>query len=482
MFFILISAGFDVICAQNNASISKKIVPISIYKDRTDFQSQLKKNVFFGKRISLNFQNISVRAVLQLLADFTGINIVVSDKVQGNITLRLNHIPWDQALDIILTTQGLDKRRTGNVMLIDTKMSLNQMEADQLKSRNLIAGLEPLNSELVQINYAKAKDLAMMIKDQQNSLLSEKGQISVDARTNTIWIQDSSTKIGDVRRLIRKLDVPVKQVLIEARIVDVNKDSAQDLGIRWSVSRPNQLSNTLAGENQTVQGNGLSYTDRLNLDLVAAPLTGMTPASVGLALARLGNNILLDLELSALESEGRAELISSPRIITTNQQPAVIDSGQEIPYQESTPSGATAVAFKKAVLSLKVVPQITPDNKILMELKINQDIATPQTYNGVPAIATKEIQTHVLANNGQTIVLGGIYQQDKNKIITRVPFLGQLPVVGNLFRNTQIALKNDELLIFITPKIIANSLAPPMIEGQEKNGNKLVKPINFEQK
>lgn len=453
-------------------------------------QAKLKKKVFTGKSISLNFQNISIRAVLQLLADFTHINIVVSDKVQGNITLRLNDIPWDQALDIILTTQGLDKRQTANVMLIDTKASLDKMEEMQLKSQQIIQRLEPIRSELLQINYAKAADIAILIKDKQNSLLSEKGKISVDTRTNTIWIQDGGTKIEEIRDLIKQLDVPVKQVLIEARIVEVSKDFAQDLGIRWGVSKPNSLSGTLAGANQMQQGvapaNVNPYTKRLNLDLVAIPASGVTPASVGIALAKLGDNILLDLELSALESEAKAELISSPRLITTNQQPAVIDSGQEIPYQEATSSGATAVAFKKAVLSLRVTPQITPDNKILMDLKINQDTASTQLFNGVPAILTKEIQTNVLVSNGQTIVLGGIYQQDKSKTITRIPFFGQLPVVGNLFKNTQISLTNDELLIFITPKIITNSLAITTIAGREQNRaamlDKFGKPIVLDQK
>nr|WP_238589478.1 type IV pilus secretin PilQ [Legionella cincinnatiensis] len=434
-------------------------------------QEKLKKQIFSGKRISLNFQNISIRSVLQLLADFTGINIVASDRVQGNITLRLNNIPWDQALDIILKTQGLAKHQNGNVMVIDTQKSFNDMEEQQLKSQHKIQRLEPVRSELIQINYAKAADLAILIKDRQNSLLSDKGRVSIDTRTNTIWLQDNGSRVDEIRKLIKQLDVPVKQVLIEARIVEVTKDFAQDLGIRWGVSKPQHLSGTLAGANQLAQGaapaNVTPFTDRLNLDLIAAPLTKANPITVGIALAQLGDNILLDLELSALESEGLAELISSPRLITANQQPALIDSGQEIPYQQSTSSGATAVSFKKAVLSLKVIPQITPDNKILMDLKINQDIALPnQTYNGVPAIATKEIQTNVLVSNGKTIVLGGIYQQDKSKTITRVPFLGQLPVVGNLFKNTQIGIKNDELLIFITPKIIANSLSITTIEGR----------------
>jgi type IV pilus assembly protein PilQ len=438
-------------------------------------QQKLKKQVFTGKRITLNFQNINIRAVLQLLADFTGINMVVSDKVQGDITLRLNDIPWDQALDIILTTQGLDKRKTDNVMLIDTKKSLDSMEEAQLKSQQIIQKLEPIRSDLIQVNYAKAAEIASLIKDKDNSLLSERGKISVDPRTNNLWIQDTGTRIEEVRQLIKELDVPVRQVLIEARIVDATKDFTQDLGIRWGVSKPSHLSGTLNGANQFQLPTGAAnpaavpVAQRLNLDLAAAPVTG-TAASVGVALAKLGDNILLDLELSALESEGRAELISSPRLITTNQQAALIESGEEIPYQEATSSGATSVAFKKAVLSLKVTPQITPDNKILMELQINQDRRSAQPpVNGVPAIDTKQIQTKVLVNNGQTIVLGGIYRQDKNKVIKRIPFFGSLPVLGPLFGNKQITLANEELLIFITPKIITNSLSITTIEGRQKD-------------
>jgi type IV pilus assembly protein PilQ len=453
---------------QVNKQFMVDVFPLSAEEIR---QAKLKKQVFTGKRISLNFQNINIRAVLQLLADFTAINMVVSDKVQGEITLRLNDIPWDQALDIILTTQGLDKRRKGDVMLIDTKVSLDKMEEDELKSQQTIQKLEPIRSDLLQINYAKASDIAILIKDKQNSLLSDKGKISVDARTNTIWIQDTGTKIEEVRDLIKQLDIPVKQVLIESRIVEVTKDFSQDIGIRWGISKPTHLSGTLEGANQLARGtapaNVTPLSQRLNLDLAAAPVAG-SPASVGIALARLSDNILLDLELSALESEGQAELISSPRLITTNQQAAVIESGQEIPYQEATSSGATAVAFKKAVLSLKVTPQITPDGKILMELQINQDRPSAQTFLGVPAILTKEIQTNVLVSNGQTIVLGGIYRQDKNKSLDRIPFFGELPVVGPMFRRKQLTLRNEELLIFITPRIITNSLSITTIEGQEK--------------
>jgi type IV pilus assembly protein PilQ len=437
-------------------------------------QAKLKKKIYTGKLISLNFQNIQIRAVLQLLAEFTGINMVVSEQVKGEITLRLNNTPWDQALDIILKTNSLDKRQTGNVMMIAPASELLKREKDELKSQLEVTSLAPLRSDLLQINYAKAADIATLLKDKDTSLLSKRGALSVDARTNSIWIQDTGAQIEEIRELIKQLDVPVKQVLIEARIVNVTKDFAQDLGIRFGVSKPSHLSGTLSGANQLAQGvapaDVTPIADRLNVDLSAVPVAA-SPASIGIALAKLGNGILLDLELSALESEGRGEVIASPRLITTNQQAAVIESGEEIPYQESTSSGATAVAFKKAVLSLKVTPQITPDNKIMMDLQINQDTPSAQIFNGVPAILTKEIQTNVLVDNGQTIVLGGIYKQDQKNSVNRVPFLGELPVVGALFRNQNITTKNEELLIFITPRIITNTLSITTVEGRGVNQN-----------
>jgi type IV pilus assembly protein PilQ len=429
---------------------------------------KLDKKVFTGKLISLNFQDIQLRAVLNLLAEFSGIDIVVSDKVSGNITLRLNNVPWDQALDIILTTQNLDMRQTGNVMLIDSAAVFSKREKQELTARQEAKKLSPVRSELLQINYAKAADIAIMLKDKETSLLTERGTVSVDTRTNTIWIQDTGAQIEEVIDLVKKLDVPVKQVLIEARIVNVTKNCAEDLGVRFGVSKPSHLSGTLEGANKFAQGlppaNVLPIAERLNVDLGASPI-GASPASIGVALAKLGGGILLDLELSALESEGRAEIIASPRLMTTNQQEAIIESGEDIPYQESTSSGATAVAFKKATLSLKVVPQITPDGKLLMDLQIHQDSDSGRSVQGVPIILTKSIDTNVLVNNGQTIVLGGIYQQDKSNSITRVPFLGKLPVVGNLFSRSEARLSNEELLIFITPRIITDNLSITAIKG-----------------
>ncbi len=422
-------------------------------------RAKLKKEVFTGKRISLNFQNISVRAVLQLLADFTKKNLVVSDGVTGNITLRLSQIPWDQALSIILKTRGLVKRQMGEVMLIAPSSEITSREKQELAQIQQSKALSPLLSELIQINYAKASDIAALINNKANSMLSKRGRLSVDARTNSIWLQDTAINLDEVKDLIVKLDVPVRQVLIEARIVIVNKDIEENLGIRWGFSRPTSVSGTLEGANAMQGGTAAAdvpLSQRLNVDL-AAPLTTGTAATFGLALAQLGEGVLLDLELSALESEGKGEVISSPRLITANQQAASIEAGEEIPYQEAASSGATTIAFKKAVLSLMVTPQITPDNKIILDLAVNQDQPSAQRFNGVPAILTKQIETNVLVNNGQTIVLGGIYKQDTKEAVNRIPFLGSLPIVGALFRNKQNVVKREELLIFITPKIIRHS-------------------------
>ncbi len=424
------------------------------------------------KLISLNFQEIKVRAVLQVLAEFTGMNMVVSDKVKGSITLRLFEVPWEQALNIILTTRSLSKRYIGNVMLIAPAEELIDREKKEFDIQSDLNNLIPLRSALLQINYAKAQEVANLIKEQNTSLLSARGSLNVDSRTNALWIQDTGLQIKKIKKLLAHIDVPVKQVLIEARIVNVAKDFAKDLGIRFGISNPKHLVGSLrrgAGlpNLNEVGSNTVPLAERLNLDLIAAPLSA-PPASIGIALAKLGGDILLDLELSALESEGKGEIISSPRLITTNQQTAIIESGEEIPYQEATLSGATAVAFKKAVLSLKVTPQITPDAKIMMDLHINQDIPSVKIFNGVPSILTKEIHTTVLVDNGETIVLGGIYKQDKNNAINRVPFLGELPLIGALFRNRSVITRNEELLIFITPRIITTNLPESSLKLQGK--------------
>lgn len=422
-------------------------------------QAKLKKEVYTGKRISLNFQNISVRAVLQLIAEFTGNNVVVSDKVGGNITLRLHSVPWDQALSIIMKTKGLAKRQMGNVLLIAPAQEISAREKEELESIQQSKALAPLLSDLMQINYAKAGDIAALLDNKSNKMLTSRGTLSVDARTNSIWIQDTAAKLAEIKALVKKLDVPVRQVLIEARVVIVNKDFEHDIGVRFGTTHSDYMSGSLEGANELRQGTApadVTLANRLNLDL-AAPTSSGAPATIGLALARISKGLLLDLELSALEIEGKGEVISSPRLITANQQEAVIEAGEEIPYQEATSSGAASIAFKKAVLRLKVTPQITPDNKIILDLAVNQDTPSANLFNGVPAILTKQIETNVLVSNGQTIVLGGIYRQDKRQAIRRVPFLGEMPIIGNLFRNKQKILKREELLIFITPKIIKHS-------------------------
>ena len=421
--------------------------------------------------ISLNFQDIKVRSVLQLLAQFTGINIVTSDTVNGSITLHLEDVPWQEALNIILQTQGLGKKKMGNVIYIAPIKEIAYQERQELEAAQQLQDLGPLSSDLIQINYGKASDIAALLKAQGGSLLSTRGNVSVDLRTNTIWVQDVPSRLIDIRKLIHQLDIPVKQVLIEARIVNINSDFAQEMGVRFGVTKPDHISGTLLGADSTNAGlipvgsvpnqYGATLANRLNVDLPAAGAGTLGgAASVGLALARLGSGTLLDLELSAMESEGEGQIISSPRVITADQQAATIQSGEEIPYQESTSSGATSIEFKNAVLSLSVTPQITPDGKVNLTLKVNQDKANFTKIvgtTGVPAIDTRSIETHVLVDNGQTIVLGGIYETQDGKTIKRVPFLGSLPVVGALFRNTVTSNSRKELLIFITPKVIKQS-------------------------
>jgi type IV pilus assembly protein PilQ len=410
-----------------------------------------------GKKISLNFQDIKVRSVLQLLAEFTGINIVASDTVQGSMTLQLNNIPWDQALDIILQTRGLAKRQVGNVMLVGPIEEFANRERKELEAKQDVNTLVALRSELLPINYAKAQDIATLLKAQGNTLLSPRGNVSVDNRTNTLWIQDVPSNLVQLRQFVAKLDIPVKQVLIEARIVNIDRRYEEGLGVRFGITSPNHVSGNLTGASALAGGtapSAIALADRLNVDLQAPSVAGSGPATVGIALAKLGGHMLLDLELSALESENAAEIISTPRIITANQMPAKIESGQEIPYQETSSSGGTSVSFKKAVLRLDVTPQITPDGRLILNLKVNQDAPGSQLYNGVPVITTRNIDTQVLVDNGQTVVLGGVYEQSKGNQVKRVPFLGDLPLVGALFRNKYVSNQKTELLIFVTPKII----------------------------
>lgn len=419
---------------------------------------------YVGQPLSLNFQSIPIRSVLQLLAQFANVNMVVSDSVIGDITLRLQNVPWDQALDIIMQTRGLGEQKIGDTYIIAPASEIAKQEKEALQTQQQIQVLEPLQSELIQINYGKASEIAALLKSTNQSILSDRGTVSVDARTNTLWVQDTPQKLAEIRKLVTELDIPVRQVLIEARIVNISKDFVRQLGIRWGVTNvADRLSGTLNAANQIAGGTAPTavtpdYTQRLNVDLPATGVgVGGGAASIGLALARLGNGNLLDLELSALQTEGEAKIISSPRLITANQQQAEILAGQEIPYQQSTSSGATSVAFKNAVLSLKVTPQITPDNRVILDLDVNQDKRGAEVLLGVPSIDTQQIHTQVLVNNGQTLVLGGIFQKTTRNNVTRVPFLSDIPLLGYFFRYSDKETHQTELLIFITPKIIKQS-------------------------
>lgn len=430
---------------------------------------QRKKDVFDGERLSLNFQDIEVRSVLQLIADFTNLNMVVSDAVSGNLTLRLKNVPWDQALDIILKTKGLGKRENGNVIYVAPSEEIAAREKLELEAQQQVQELAPLRSEFIQANYARAADLATLLKSSDNSLLSERGNVTVDERTNNLLVQDTALKLDEIRRLIERLDVPVKQVLIESRIVVANDDFSKALGVRFGVSNRDTntgggdddfdaIARNLEGTDAALNGGTIPLANRLNVDLPAAAATG----SIGLALAKLPLGLLLDLELSAAQAESRAEVISTPRVIASNQTTARIQQGTEIPFQSATSSGATDVEFKEAVLSLEVTPQITPDDRVSMQLTVTNDsigALVPSGFGGtIPSIDTNEVQTDVLVDNGQTIVLGGVYSQDKSHSVSRVPFFADLPFVGALFRNSSIIEDKSELLIFITPKIISEDL------------------------
>ncbi|MDH3749565.1 MAG: type IV pilus secretin PilQ [Gammaproteobacteria bacterium] len=434
-----------------------------------------------GQRLTLNFQDIETRAVLQLLAETSGRNIVVSDTVQGNVTLRLRNVPWDQALDIVMTTKGLDMRENGNVIIVAPAEEIAARETADLEAQLAISELEPLYSEFLQVNYAKADDLADLISGEGgtgNSMLSDRGSIAVDDRTNTLLVQDTAEVLQDVRRMVTTLDIPIRQVLIESRIVVVNDDFSRDLGIRFGVSGLGddpQNGEVIAGTGSGVGANNMvstyvdnildtdptndgqfeypQLTDRYNVNVPIADAAGR------FALAILDGDFLVDLELTALEAEGRGEIVSTPRVITANQKEAKIEQGVEIPYQQSASSGATTIQFKKAVLSLIVTPQITPDNNIIMDLAVHKDnvgdiISTGGLGGTVPSIDTRAVETQVLVADGQTVVLGGIYETERRETVKKVPFLGDIPFLGRLFKSTQRVDNKAELLIFVTPRIL----------------------------
>lgn len=450
------------------------------------------KKQYTGQKISLNFQSIDLRAVLAILADSSGKNLVVSDSVNGNITLRLQDVPWDQALDIILRTKGLATRQFGNVMMVGTANEISNQEQAEAAAQQSLEQVEPLESAFIQVNYAKAGDLLTLIKGTgTNSMVTKRGSVSVDDRTNTLLVQDTAESVASIRNLVQRLDVAVKQVLIESRIVIANNDFSRTLGAQLGYSGAKLTDNgrnllttsgTLSGTDSMVSNfitSSNAAANAINAGTVPVPLlTPFTVPALGnrlnvnlptagsagsIAFSVLRGDSLIDLEISALQAEGQGEIVSSPRVMTADQKLAHIEQGVQIPYQQASSSGATTTAFKNAVLSLDVTPQITPDARINMQLEVHDDAVGQNvqsaTGGSVPTIDTRDVKTNVLVNDGDTVVLGGIYETTETTSITKVPLLGDLPLLGWLFRNTANVNNKDELLIFVTPKIVDQATA-----------------------
>lgn len=449
---------YDYLVFQADNKLTVSVKPLS--SDDVE-KRKLERFAYTGEKLSLNFQDIDVRSVLQLIADFTDLNLVASDTVQGNITLRLQNVPWDQALDLVLKTRGLDKRKVGNVLLIAPADEIAARERQELEAQNQIAELAPLRRELIQVNYAKASDIAALFQSVAGiggeGAKEERGSVTVDDRTNSIIAYQTQDKLDELRRIVAQLDIPVRQVMIEARIVEANVDYDKELGVRWGGS-----TNLQGDKNWTVYGNDdrgdeggrTGATQGPNVPFVDLGAAGRTS---GIGIGFVTDNVLLDLELSAMEKTGNGEVISQPKVVTSDKETAKILKGTEVPYEESSSSGATTIAFKEAALSLEVTPQITPDNRIIMEVKVNKDEPDYQNaLNNVPPIRKNEVNAKVLVNDGETIVIGGVFSNEQSKAVDKVPLLGDMPFVGRLFRRDVVKDTKNELLVFITPRIMNN--------------------------
>ena len=460
---------YDHLAYQSDNVFTIEVRPLS---QEEQAAMQREKFGFTGERLSLNFQNIEVRAVLSLIADFTGNNLVATDTVSGNVTLRLRNVPWDQALDIILKSKGLGIRQSGNVMMVAPQAEIAARERLELESAKQVEELAPLRTEFIQINYAKASDLSSLIQTQtggEASLLSERGTVSIDARTNTLIVQDVAASLEAIRSMVTKLDVPIRQVMIESRIVNADESFTKELGVRFGYAQrpgnfidsegPN-LTGVVGGtqpggfERDSALATGFDINGADGL-LVNLPVAGAT-SSLGLVVGKIGT-YLLQLELSALLAEGRGENIANPKVITADQTQAVIESGVQIPYQEASSSGASTTSFKPAVLSLTVTPQITPDNRVMLDLKVNQD-SQGAIVGGIPTINTRSVTTKVLVDDGETVVLGGVYESRDRTALDKTPFFGDLPALGFLFKKRREEKARQELLIFVTPKILSENL------------------------
>ncbi len=461
---ITANGDFEHLAYQTDQIYTIEVAPISKAEEE---KRKKAKFGFTGERLSLNFQDIEVRSVLQLLADFTGLNLVVSDSVEGNLTLRLKNVPWDQAMDIILKTKGLAQRRAGNVILVAPTDEIAAREKLELEARKQVEELEQLRTEFIKVNYAKATDIADLLKLKDNSIISTRGSVSVDARTNTLLVKDTNSSLASVRQLLAELDIPVRQVLIETRVVIANDDFSKELGVRFGVTNDSYggaattgdgalTSGSLNGTRDLLNNDELGFEDSMNVNM---PVTN--PAgSIALALAKLPLGTLLELELSAAQTEGRGEVVSSPRVITADSHTARIEQGVEIPYL-TIEDGTATLKFRKAVLSLETTPQITPDDRIIMDLEVHKDSRGENVqFSGTisaPTIDTRKVQSQLLVDNGQTVVLGGIYETTKATQVTRVPFFSDLPLIGNLFKSTSNRDERSELLIFVTPKILQSA-------------------------
>jgi type IV pilus assembly protein PilQ len=448
---------YDYLAYQTDNKLTVSIKPLTqddVEKRKTE------RFAYSGEKLSLNFQDIDVRSVLQLIADFTDLNLVASDTVQGNITLRLQNVPWDQALDLVLKTKGLDKRKVGNVLLVAPADEIAARERQELESQKQIAELAPLRRELIQVNYAKAADIAKLFQsvtsgDPSAAGADERGSITVDDRTNSIIAYQTQDKLEELRRIVTQLDIPVRQVMIEARIVEANVDYDKALGVNWRGAS--------IGDNNFVIGGGgagrPAANQAGNVNLANAPFVdlGATGATSSIGIGFITDNTILDLELSAMEKTGNGEIVSQPKVVTSDKETAKILKGQEVPYQEASSSGATSTSFKEAALSLEVTPQITPDNRIIMEVKVTKDAPDfGNALNGVPPINKNEVNAKVLVNDGETIVIGGVFSNTQTKAVDKVPFLGDLPFLGRMFRRDVVQDKKSELLVFLTPRIMNN--------------------------
>lgn len=474
---IEVAGDYDYLAYQADSEYVVSIKPLT----EEELEAKKTKFAFVGEKLSLNFQDIEVRSVLQLIADFTELNLVASDTVSGRITLRLDNVPWDQALSLVLKTKGLDKRQIGNVLMVAPAAEIAERERQELETLKQLEELAPLRTEYIRVRYASASEMFTLFEGDSGgsggseggsqstgSVLSERGSAIVDERTNSIIVTDTEERIGNFKKLVEQLDIPIRQVLIEARIVIANNSFQEELGVRWSAvqattSKGGQHGHNTSGAMESLEADNFDDDTgawTVPLDQASMIDLGVNNPTGQLTMGLFTDNGLLALELSALEDSGHAEIVSQPKLITGDKQLATIESGTEIPYQEASASGATSTSFKEAVLKLEVTPQITPDDRIIMDLKINQDtVGDIDLASGIPTIDVTELNTQVLVGNGQTVVLGGIFQTENSESVSKIPVLGDIPYLGRLFRKDVQIEKKRELIIFITPKILADSVA-----------------------